>query len=62
MGSQELLRGRMLSIDEALQEVKEVTTGDVRGVAEELLTTEKLNMAVVGPCRGNKRLERLLRL
>ena len=62
MGSQELLRGRMLSIDEALQEVKDVTTEDVRVVAEKLLTTEKLNMAVVGRCRGHKRLERLLRL
>ena len=52
----------MLSIDEALQEVKAVTIEEVRGVAEELLTNEKLNMAVVGPCRGHKRLERLLRL
>ena len=62
MGGQELLRGQMLSIDEALQQVKDVTAEEVCGVAEELLTTEKLNMAVVGPCRGHKRLERLLRL
>jgi predicted Zn-dependent peptidase len=62
MGSQELLLGQMLSIDEALREVKDVTPEDVRGVAEGLLTTDKLNMAVVGPCRGQKRLERLLQL
>ena len=62
MGSQELLRKQILTIDEVLEEVKGVTTEEVRDVAEELLTTDKLNMALVGPCRGHKRLERLLRL
>ncbi len=62
MGGQEMLRGEMLSIDEVVRQVNDVTSDEVRDIAEELLTTEKLNMAVVGPCRGHKRLGRLLRL
>ena len=62
MGSQELLRGQILSVDDVVQQVNEVTSEEVRNVAEDILATENLNMAVVGPCRGYKRLERLLRL
>ena len=29
-----------------------MTTDDVRNLANDLLVTEKLNIAVVGPCRG----------
>lgn len=62
MGTQELLLGRILDMEEVVEKVRGVTSQDIRKVANELLVTEKLNMAVVGPCRGQRRLERLLRL
>ena len=62
MGNQELLTGRVLDPDDVVACVDAVTTGDVRRVATELLVSDRLNMAVVGPSRGHSRLERLLKL
>ena len=62
MGNQELLTERILETDEVIERVAAVTPDEVRRVANEFLFTEALSMAVVGPCRGRKRLERSLRL
>ncbi len=62
MGNQELLLGQVFDMDETVKWVTRVTPDDVRRVASSLLVTEKLNMAVVGPCRGHRRLEQLLKL
>ena len=62
MGSQEALLGKVLTVDEVVQEVNSVTSKEIKKVAGEILITDQLNMAVVGPCKGQKRLEKLLRL
>ena len=62
MGTQEMLTGRILDTEEVIATVEKVTSHQVRSVAEKLLVTDRLNMAVVGPSRGQRRLERLLRL
>lgn len=62
MGNQELLLGRILGLDEVVDGVNRVTPEDIRKVANEVLVTEKLSMAVVGPCRGERRLQGLLKL
>ena len=61
MGAQELLFGRVLGVDEVVEHVNRVGVDDVRRVASELLRTEQLRMAVVGPHRGSARLQRALR-
>ena len=62
IGSQELLAGRILDIDDVVESVNAVTTEKLQLVSNAILLTEKLNVAVVGPCRGRRRLERLLKL
>ena len=62
MGSQESLMGRVLEVDEVVEQFNNVSPDDLRRVSGDLLTTEKLNMAVVGPRRGGARFRRLLRL
>ena len=62
MGSQELLLGKVLDVDEVIERVNRVTAEDVRRVSNDLLVNEKLNMAVVGPCRGEVRFRRSLKL
>ena len=62
MGSLELLLGRVLEIDEVISCIESVTPEDLRKVSDALLTTDRLNMAVVGPCRGKSRLLRSLHL
>ena len=62
MGTQEMLLGDIVDVDYLLDKINAVTTDDVRKIAGDLLLTEKLNMAVVGPCRGHRRLQQMLKL
>ena len=62
MGSQEIVRGEILDVDHVVERVNAVTTEDLCRVASQNLIDDRLNLAVVGPCRGHKRLSRLLKL
>ncbi len=62
MGSQEMLRREILDVDDVVEKIDAVTRSDIRRVAARHMVTDRLNMAVVGPCRGRKRLSRLLKL
>ena len=62
MGSQEMLRRTILDVDDVVEKINTVTSSDLRRVAARHMVTDRLNMAVVGPCRGRKRLTRLLKL
>ena len=62
IGSQEALLGRISDLDSVTEAVRAISPDHVRKVANELLRTEKLNMAIVGPHRGGSRFERLLEL
>lgn len=62
MGGQELLMGRILSVDEVVSIVDAITPGEIQRVARELFLTSKLNLALVGPVRNKGRLEKLLKL
>ena len=61
-GAQEIVTGQVLMVDDVVQRVDAVTLEDTRRVAQTLLTTENLNLAVVGPTRARKGLQGLLRL
>ena len=62
MGGQELLTGRVLSVDEVVSIVDAITASDMQRVAKELFLTSKVNLALVGPVRNKGRLEKLLKL
>lgn len=62
MGSQEILLGTIQGVDEVVESVNLISLSEIRRVALKHLVTDRLNMAVVGPCRGRKRLSGLLRL
>ena len=53
-GSQELMLGQVLAVDDVVERVNTVTCSDLKRVAEGHLVTDRLNIAVVGPCRGHK--------
>ena len=61
-GNQELLLGEISGVDQVIESIRAVSQDDLRKVANDLLVGDRLNMAVVGPCRGQRRLERLLKL
>ena len=62
LGSQEILRRRILSIDDIISIVDAITGDDVKQVAEELLISDKLNLAVVGPLKKEEALMKSLRI
>ena len=61
-GAQELITDRILTVDDVVERMEKVTGDDLKRVARELIVTEKLNLAVVGPRRGEKALHKLLKL
>ena len=62
MGQSEMLLGKIAHVDDVIEQVNAVTTEDVHRIANDVLVSERLNIAVVGPCRGHRRIERMLRL
>ncbi len=54
--------GRIRSLDEIIKGVKKVTAEDVRRVARDLLKTEKLNLAIIGPHADSEKLKTLLKV
>lgn len=49
LGAQELLLGHILSVDEILSIIDATKASDLQRVAHELLLTQKLSLAIVGP-------------
>ncbi len=62
IGAQELLVGRIRSVDDVTAIIDSIAAEDLQRVAAELLTTEKLNLALVGPFESGERFQALLKL
>ena len=62
LGAQELLHGQVLTVEQVLARVDVITPEDVQRVANDLLVTEKLSMAVVGPFRSDKAFQARLKI
>ena len=60
LGVQEALHDRVLTLDEALAELAEVTPGHIQSLAARLFSDDRLCMAVISPRSGTKSLERVL--
>ncbi|MCJ7605778.1 MAG: insulinase family protein [Dehalococcoidales bacterium] len=61
-GAQEILTGKIQSVDEIIETVEAITTGELRDVASRLFTGDQLRLAVVGPVDPDAPLEDLLKL
>ena len=62
IGGQELLTGQILTVDEVISIIDRITTEELQRVAAELLTGEKLRLAIVGPVSPEAPLEELLKI
>jgi predicted Zn-dependent peptidase len=62
MGGQEVLTGRILSVDEVMSIIDAITTEELQRLARELLVGSQLRLAVVGPVQPDEPLEELLKL
>ncbi|MFW6125787.1 MAG: M16 family metallopeptidase [Chloroflexota bacterium] len=61
-GGQDLLTGRIYTVDALVSIIDAITAEDLERVARELLVTESLNLAVVGPLEGDDGLRDRLKL
>ena len=60
-GIQEILLNEIIAPQTAIYKLNSVTEEDVNRISKSVLDFAHLNLAVVGPCRGAKRLERIIR-
>ena len=61
-GGQEILTGRILTVDQVTKKIDAVTSGEIKKLAEELLVGKELRLAVVGPVKKEEPLEDMLKL
>ena len=62
IGSQEVLTGKILTVDDVIASVDAITAEQLQDFANELLTGDRLRLAVVGPIDKDEPLEELLKL
>jgi predicted Zn-dependent peptidase len=62
IGGQEILTGRILSVDQIVSIIDAITAEEINRLANELLRGDKLRLAVVGPISGDEPLDKLLKL
>jgi predicted Zn-dependent peptidase len=59
-GAQEMLMGRIMTVDEVTEIIENITAKDVQRVAGDLFVTGKLNLAAVGPIKNESTLADLM--
>ena len=62
IGGQEILTGRILSLDEVVSIIDAITAEELQQLARELIISNQLRLAIVGPIAKNEPLEKLLKL
>lgn len=62
VGTQEIITGESLTLEEKFVKIDAVTEKDIKRVAKEIFRPEKLNLAMIGPFRDKKRFEGLLKI
>ncbi len=62
LGNQELMRERILSVDEVVAHVEAVTTAEIQRVARQLFEPQRLSLAVVGPYKKETQFARLIKV
>lgn len=59
---QELIRKKIMSMEEIFAKIDKVTADDILRVAKDIFKEKTLNLAVIGPHRDGKKLEKILKL
>lgn len=61
-GFQEVLKRKLATPEELLLRMNKVTAKDIQRVAREIFTSERLNLALIGPWKDKKAFEKILKL
>lgn len=60
--SQELLKKKIETPEEVLAKIDKVTAEDIQRVAKDIFKTQKLNLAIIGPFKGEGKFSKLLKI
>jgi predicted Zn-dependent peptidase len=60
LGGQEMLTGRILSVEEVVAIIDSIQVADLQRIARELISDEKMRLAVVGPVKSTTALKKIL--
>lgn len=60
-GTQEVLRGESKTLDDKIKKIQTVTAKDIKNLAQKIFKTQALNLAIIGPFKEKKHLEKLLK-
>jgi len=59
---QEVMKKKVMTISEIFKEIDKVTENDILRVAKDIFQNKKLNLAVIGPHKNGKKLEKILKI
>ena len=59
---QELIKGRVMTMEEIFEKIDKVTVSDIQRVARDIFKTNKLNLAVIGPHKNADKFKNSLKL
>ena len=62
LGGQEMLAGRIMTLEEVVSIIDSIQAADLQRVARELIQTEKMRLAVVGPVKRTAALKKMLKI
>ncbi len=62
LGGQEILTGRILSVEQVISIIDAITADELKQLAQEVIIGNQLRLAVVGPIASDTPLEKLLKL
>jgi len=52
--TQELLKNKIISVEEIIKQIDKVSSGDIMRVAKDIFKEEKLNLAIIGPYKNKE--------
>ncbi len=61
LGHQEILKGKILTVNEAFKKIDVVASDDIQRVANDIFQNKELNLAVIGPFEDKDKFDKILR-
>ena len=61
IGSEEMVTGKPLTVEEVFAKIDSVTAADLQAVAQELIRPENLNLAMIGPWKDADKFEKIIK-
>jgi predicted Zn-dependent peptidase len=60
-GTQEVMRNECKTLDDKIKKIQAVTAKDIKNLSQKIFKTRALNLAIIGPFKEKKYLEKLLK-